>query len=98
MEVLLEELNDMRIKVVGKRPIPSLEVDGFLNGHSSLGINAMSKMQWEPIQKIETRFRILSPSCPSLLKKRMNFDELKKEIYQILDIIRVYTKIPGKES
>jgi ribosome-interacting GTPase 1 len=27
----------------------------------------------------------------------MNLDELKKEIYQILGIIRVYTKIPGKE-
>jgi hypothetical protein len=27
----------------------------------------------------------------------MNFDELKKEAYQMLDILRVYTKIPGKE-
>jgi hypothetical protein len=27
----------------------------------------------------------------------MNFDEVKKEIYQILGILRVYTKIPGKE-
>jgi ribosome-interacting GTPase 1 len=27
----------------------------------------------------------------------MNFDELKREVYQLLDIIRVYTKVPGKE-
>jgi len=25
-------------------------------------------------------------------------EELKKEIYQILDIIRVYTKVPGKTA
>jgi uncharacterized protein len=27
----------------------------------------------------------------------MNLDELKREVYQRLDIIRVYTKVPGKE-
>jgi hypothetical protein len=27
----------------------------------------------------------------------MNLDELRKEIYQILNILRVYTKTPGKE-
>jgi ribosome-interacting GTPase 1 len=27
----------------------------------------------------------------------MNFDELKKEVYYVLDILRVYTKTPGKE-
>jgi ribosome-interacting GTPase 1 len=27
----------------------------------------------------------------------MNCEELKKEVYQLLDIIRVYTKAPGEE-
>jgi len=28
----------------------------------------------------------------------MNLDAVKQEIYQLLDIIRVYTKAPGKEA
>ena len=28
----------------------------------------------------------------------MNFEELKKEVYQLLNIVRVYTKVPGKDA
>jgi ribosome-interacting GTPase 1 len=35
---------------------------------------------------------------PISAREEMNFEELKKEIYQLLDIIRVYTKVPGKEA
>ena len=48
-------------------------------------------------QRFEDHFRNSFPVLPVSVKGEMNFDELKKEIYQVLDIIRVYTKIPGKE-
>jgi ribosome-interacting GTPase 1 len=34
---------------------------------------------------------------PISAKEGMNFEELKKEVYQLLDIIRIYTKAPGGE-
>jgi uncharacterized protein len=96
MEIVLEELNKMRIKVVGKGPIPSLEMGwvslrGLLVGNKCDAKNAMGAYQ-----RLETHFRDSFPILPISAKERMNFDELKKETYQILDIIRVYTKIPGK--
>ena len=97
MEIILEELNKMRIKVVGKGPIPSLEMGwvslrGLLVGNKCDAKNAMGAYQ-----RLESHFRDSFPILPISAKERMNYDELKKEIYQILGILRVYTKIPGKE-
>lgn len=97
MEVLLEELNGMRITVVGKGPIPSLEMGwvslrALLVGNKCDVTNAI-----EAYQKFENRFKDRFSLLPISAKERMNFDELKKETYQLLDIIRVYTKTPGRE-
>lgn len=97
MEVLLEELNGMRITVVGKGPIPSLEMGwvslrALLVGNKCDVTNAI-----EAYQKFENRFKDRFSLLPISAKERMNFDALKKETYQLLDIIRVYTKTPGRE-
>jgi ribosome-interacting GTPase 1 len=97
MEIILEELNKMKIKVMGKGPVPSLEMGwvslrGLLVGNKCDAKNAMGAYQ-----RLESHFRDSFSILPISAKERMNLDELKKEIYQILDILRVYTKIPGKE-
>jgi small GTP-binding protein len=97
MEIILEELNKMRIKVVEKGSIPLAQMGwislrGLLVGNKCDAKNAMGAYQ-----RLENHFRDSLPILPISAKERMNFDELKKEIYQILDILRVYTKIPGKE-
>lgn len=97
MEILLEELDKMRIKLAGKGPIPSLEV-GWAFLRALLVANKCDvKNVMEAYQKFESRFKSTFTVLPISAKERMNLDELKKEIYQILGIIRVYTKIPGKE-
>jgi hypothetical protein len=98
MDVVLEQLNKMRIEVAGKGPIPSLEpgwasLRGLLVGNKCDVRNAI-----EAYQRIEARFGDAFPILPISAKEEMNSDELKKEIYQVLDILRVYTKIPGKEA
>src|SRR4030043_974382 len=97
MEILLEELDRMRIKAVGKGPIPSLEVGWASLRALLVGNKCDVKNAIGAYQKFENRFKSTFPSLPISAKERMNLDELKKEIYQILGIIRVYTKIPGKE-
>jgi ribosome-interacting GTPase 1 len=97
MEILLEELKEMRIKVVGKGSIPSLEVGWFSLRALLAGNKCDVKNAMGAYQRLESHFWDTFPILPISAKGRMNFDELKKEIYQILDIVRVYTKIPGKE-
>ncbi len=97
MEILLEQLSEMRIRTIGKGPIPSLETGwvclrGLLTANKCDVKNAMGAYQ-----QVEERFRDTFPMLPISAKEGMNLDELKKEVYRFLDIVRVYTKVPGKE-
>jgi ribosome-interacting GTPase 1 len=97
MEIILEALREMRIKVAGKGPLPSLEMGLVFLRTLLVGNKCDVKNAMGAYQRLEGYLRDSFPILPISAKERMNFDELKKEIYQILDIIRVYTKIPGKE-
>ncbi len=97
MEILLEELNEMRIKVVGEGPLPfqesgTVSLRALLVGNKCEVRNAM-----EAYRKFENHFGSTFPILPISAQGGMNLDELKKEIYHILNILRVYTKSPGKE-
>jgi ribosome-interacting GTPase 1 len=97
MDILLKELNEMRIGLAGKGPLPSVEsgwacLRALVVGNKSDAKNAMGAYQ-----SLETHFRDVFSILPISAREGMNSDELKKEIYQALDIIRVYTKVPGKE-
>lgn len=97
MEILLEELNRMRIKIVGKGPVPSLEEGWICLRALLLGNKCDVKSAMEEYRAFETRFRDTFPILPISAKEGMNFEEMKKEVYQLLGIIRVYTKAPGEE-
>lgn len=96
MEILLEELNRMKIKVVGKGPVPPLEIGWVTQRAILIGNKCDVKNSMEAFKKFESHFGDAFSILPISAKEEMNFDELKKEIYQILDILRVYTKAPGK--
>ena len=96
-EILLEELKQMKIEIVGKGLIPALEEGWVSQKALLLGNKCDVKNAMEGYRALEARFRDAFPLLPISAKGEMNFDEVKKEIYQLLDIIRVYTKIPGKE-
>jgi len=97
MEILLDELKQMKIEILGKGLIPPLG-EGWVSQRALLlGNKCDVKNAMEGYRTLETRFRDAFPILPISAKGEMNFDEVKREIYQLLDIIRVYTKIPGKE-
>jgi ribosome-interacting GTPase 1 len=97
MEILLEELNQMKIKPMGEGPISSLETGWVGLKTLLLGNKCDIKNAIEGYRALETRFGNTYPILPISAKEGMNFEELKKEVYQLLDIIRVYTKAPGRE-
>jgi hypothetical protein len=97
MEILLEVLNEMRIKVAEKGPIPSPEAGWACLRALLVGNKCDVKNAMGAYQRFENQFRDTFPILPISAQGGMNLDELRKEIYQILDIIRVYTKSPGKE-
>jgi ribosome-interacting GTPase 1 len=87
----------MRIKLVGKGPMLEGEVGWASLRTLLVGNKCDVKNTMEAYQKFEKQFQDTFPVLPISAKESMNFEELKKEIYQILGILRVYTKIPGKE-
>ena len=98
MEILLEELNEMRIKVVGKGPHPSPDLGWASLRALLVGNKCEVKDAMEAYRRFEDHFRDFFPILPISAEGGMNLDELRKEIYQILNIVRVYTKTPGKEA
>jgi len=97
MEILQEELKQMKIEIVGKGPIPSLEGGWGSQKTLLLGNKCDVSNAMEGYRIFETRFKDTFPILPVSAKEGMNCEELKKEVYQLLDIIRVYTKAPGEE-
>jgi hypothetical protein len=97
MEILLEELNKMKIKAAGKGTSPFLDVGWTSLRTLLVGNKCEVKNAMEAYRRFENHFRDTFPILPISAQGGMNFDELRKEIYQILNILRVYTKTPGKE-
>jgi hypothetical protein len=97
MEILQEELKQMKIEIVGKGPIPSLEGGWGSRKVLLLGNKCDVNNAMEGYRAFETHFRDTFPVLPISVKEGMNIEELKKEVYQLLDIIRIYTKAPGEE-
>ena len=98
MEILLEVLKEMKIMVVGKGTVPPLEVGWASLKALLLGNKCDVRNAMEGYRALEARFRETFPILPISAKEGMNFEDLKKEVYQILGIIRVYTKVPGGEA
>ncbi len=97
MEILQEELRKMKIEIVGKGPIPSLEGGWGSQKTLLLGNKCDVSNAMEGYRIFETRFKDTFPILPISAKEGMNIEELEKEVYQLLDIIRIYTKAPGEE-
>jgi len=98
MEILQEELKQMKIEIVGKGPIPSLEGGWGSQKTLFLGNKCDVSNAMGAYRRFEIRFKDIFPILPISAKEGMNCEELKREIYQLLGIIRVYTKVPGEEA
>jgi len=97
MEILREELKLMKIEIVGKGPIPSLEGGWIYRKALLLGNKCDVRNAMGGYRLFETHLRDVFSILPISAKEGMNVEALKEEVYRLLDIIRVYTKIPGEE-
>jgi ribosome-interacting GTPase 1 len=97
-EVLLEELNEMKIKAAGKETGPLPDIGWTFLRALLVGNKCEVKNAMEAYRRFENHFRDTFPILPISAEEGMNFDELRKEIYQILNLVRLYTKTPGKEA
>jgi len=97
MEVLQEELKEMKIEISGKESPPSLESGEISRKVLLLGNKCDVSNAMEGYRVFEPRFKEIFPILPISAKEEMNLEELKREIYRLLDIIRIYTKTPGGE-
>jgi ribosome-interacting GTPase 1 len=94
MEVLLEVFKEMRIRV-GRGAAPSLEIGWAYLKTILLGNKCDFKNAMETYAALEAQYKESFLILPISAKEGMNVEELKREVYQILGIIRVYTKAPG---
>lgn len=97
MEILHEELKRMRVGIFGKQIPHLIETGWALKRALLLGNKCDAKNAMEGYQALEKRFKERFSLLPISSKEGMNLEELKREVYWHLDIIRVYTKAPGKE-
>ncbi len=97
-DVVLEELNEMKVSVVDRRSF-SRDGEGWVAKKILMvGNKCDVKGAMDGFRLLENKLKGAFPLFPISAKERMNLEELRKEIYQLLDILRVYTKVPGKEA
>ena len=84
MEAVLADLENKKVRVGGSKVLivgNKLDIAGAADNCSALK------------DKYGGRFPVVAVSA----KKGVGLEELKHAVYQVLDIIRVYTKVPGKK-
>ncbi len=96
METIVEELEKLKIRAVGRRE----GMEQWVYHKKALIVGNKDDLDGsgESYRKLEseygTEFLIVSISA----KQGTGVEELKREIYRSLEIIRVYTKAPGKKA
>ena len=86
MEVIVTQLANMRIEI-GRDKFKALIIGNKIDSENAVNNLAILKKQYgEQI-----------PIVAISAKEGTGLEELKHEIYQVLDIIRVYTKMPGQK-
>ncbi len=97
MEAITAQLEKNRIGIGGKKSeeeseIPSYHKKALIIGNK-LDLNNASENYITLKNKYENQLPVIAISA----KERTNLEELRHVIYQMLDIIRVYTKAPGEK-
>lgn len=100
IDATLKTLERFRVRLYGwDRPVPPDETGIIVFRRAILVANKMDEPQSPDNAAIiyelfEDQFPIISISCET----GRNLEDLKQQIFQMLDIVRVYTKIPGKPA
>lgn len=98
IELITEELNRRRIRILAQSEEPKAEIGRFPKRAVLIGnkwdLQEAQKNCRDLIHRFSPRYRVLCVSA----RERVNLDELPKEIFAAPDIVRAYTKTPGKSA
>ncbi|GAI25886.1 unnamed protein product [marine sediment metagenome] len=95
MEAITTQLEGMRIGI-GERKAEA-EPDILLQKKALIVGNKMDLDTSENYTALKNKYKEQLPVITISAKERVGLEELRREIYRMLDIIRVYTKIPGQK-
>ena len=96
IDLILEELNRRRIRVLKKGQERKPEIGQYPKNALLIGNKADLKEAQGNCRQLLDRFSKEYPVLCISAKENLNLEEAKKEIFSILDIVRSYTKAPGK--
>jgi ribosome-interacting GTPase 1 len=98
IELVLEELDRRNIKILKKKEEKRKEFGLFYKRAVFIGNKADLQEAQPHCRKFLEDFSGAYPALCVSAKENLNLDELKKEIFGVLDTVRAYTKAPGKAA
>jgi hypothetical protein len=96
MEEAMAKLEEIRI-VIGERKAEESDTILYQKKALIIGNKLDLNNASENYTALKNKYEWQIPVMAISLKEETNLEELKHEIYQMLDIIRVYTKTPGQK-
>ena len=96
MEATFQELEKLRIRPIGREELTEQWVypkKALIVGNK-IDLDSLG----ESYRKLEAEYGAEFPIVSISAKASKGLEELKREIYRNLEIIRVYTKVPGKKA
>jgi ribosome-interacting GTPase 1 len=99
-ELLIEQLGKWNIHISSKLKVESLNLKSSIGVHKQALIVANKKdlsSTDDTFKRLKERYGHILPCISVSALKKENLEELKKEIFKLSGIIRVYSKPPGKE-
>lgn len=93
MQILLEKIEEAGVSPVGEAAPPSPDEKNAIIACNKADLPGNEKQQRVLQESFGTRFPILSLSATMAT----GLEPLKRKLFELLDIIRIYSKIPGKE-
>ena len=96
VELIVEELKGRRVRILKKGEEKKQEIGVYPKRALFVGNKADRKEAQENCRRLLGQFSGVYPVlCISALEN-VNLEEMRKEIFGILDVVRAYTKAPGK--
>ena len=96
METLFEELGKLKIKPVGRKE----STEQWIHQKKAVVVGNKDDVEGsgEHYRKLESQYGAEFPIISISAKEGAGLEVLKREIYRRLEIIRVYTKAPGRKA
>lgn len=98
VELILEELDRRRIKILQKTDAKKTAIGLFYKRAILIGNKADLREAQENCRVLLKAFSSKFAAICVSAKENLNLDESRGEIFSILDLVRAYTKAPGKPA